>query len=47
MLVQHQHSVLLMTGPFELLSYVPYSFPFRIRQVLLSAFDQVASDNPD
>ena len=43
MLVQPQHSVLLMmTGPFELLS-----FPFEIGQDLLSALCQVASDNPD
>jgi hypothetical protein len=48
MIVQPQHSVLLMmTGPFELLSSVPYSFPFGIGQVLLSAFYQVASENPD
>jgi hypothetical protein len=45
--IKPQHSVLLMmTGPFELLSWVPYSFPFGIGQVLLSAFCQVASDNP-
>jgi hypothetical protein len=38
MLAQPQHSVLLMmTGPFELLSWVPYSFPFGIGQVLLYA----------
>jgi hypothetical protein len=39
--------LLMVTGPFELLSYVPYSLPFGIGQVLLSAFYQVASDNAD